>query len=131
MIPIYQTIFDNKKGDCYAACIASIFEIPLESVPKPNGIDDDFWPIYHEWFAKYNARVISVARGDFIPPDAYLVGTVKSPRFKDTDHAVVIYGNKVVHDPHPDRTSERDDLSEVFSIDFIFPIDPSKPMEIK
>lgn len=129
MLPVDQTIFDNQKGNCYAACIASIFEIPLESVPTPNGVAEDFWPTYNYWFEKGNARTTTLTRGDWIPPEAYLIGTVKSPRFEGTDHAVVVYGNRVIHDPHPDKTS-LGDISLVTHLDFIYPIDPSKPIHL-
>lgn len=131
MIPVDQTIFDNKRGNCYAACIASIFELSLEFVPSPNGNDDDFWPIYHSWFEKGNARVVTLTRGEWVPPESYLIGTVKSPRFENTDHAVVIYGGKVVHDPHPSKQSIAEDISKVTHVDFIFPIDPSKPIRFE
>lgn len=41
MTPVYQTIFDDKRGNCMQACTASILDLPLESVP--NFID------YRDW----------------------------------------------------------------------------------
>jgi hypothetical protein len=130
VIPVDQTIFDNKRGNCWAACVASIFEVPLESVPGPSGIDEDFWPDYHKWLADRNATVVSLTRGEWVPA-GYVIGSVMSPRHEGTQHAVVIYRGKVVHDPHPSKTSEGDDFSKVIGVDLIFPLDPSKPIGIK
>ena len=130
MIPVDQTIFDNHYGNCWAACLASIFEVPLESVPWPNGNDDDFWPTYHAWLNERNATVISLTRGDWTP-SGYAIGGVMSPRFEGTEHAVVVFKDRVVHDPHPSKASLSDDLSKVTTLDLIFPLDPSKPMAIK
>lgn len=128
MIPINQTIFDNKFGNCYAACLASILEIPLDNVPFPDGNDNNFWTIYCNWFKSNNACIVTIQKNDFIPPESYLIGTVKSPRFENSDHAVVIFGGKIIHDPHPSKASLSDNLNDVTHIDFIFPIDPSKRM---
>jgi hypothetical protein len=31
---VYQTIFCNKKGNCYAAILASLLDLDLEEVPN-------------------------------------------------------------------------------------------------
>lgn len=33
MKPAMQTKFGEYEGDCFAACIASLFELPIEDVP--------------------------------------------------------------------------------------------------
>jgi hypothetical protein len=129
MIPVDQTLFDSHFGNCWAACLASIFEIPLESIPFPNGNDDDFWPIYHAWLAERNATVVSLTRGEWVPA-GLVIGSVVSPRFDGVQHAVVVLNNMIIHDPHPSKDSECDDFSKVIGVDLIFPLDPSKPMRI-
>ena len=129
MKPIDQTILDNSKGNCWAACLASIFEVPLESIPGPSGVAEEFWPDYHAWLNARNATVVSLGRGEWIP-DGFVIGSVMSPRFPDSQHAVVIHNGKVVHDPHPSKASLKDDLSDVVGVDLIFPLDPSKPIGI-
>lgn len=129
MIPVDQTIFDNKRGNCWAACVASIFEVPLESVPWPNGNDDDFWPTYHSWLNERNATVVSLTRGEWIPR-GYVIGSVMSPRFEGTHHAVVVHEGRIVHDPHPSKASEGEDFAKVIGVDLIFPLDPSKPIRL-
>jgi hypothetical protein len=34
MIPVYQTIFNNVNGNCWAAVWASLLHLPLEQVPN-------------------------------------------------------------------------------------------------
>jgi len=34
MKPAMQTIFDDVYGDCFGACVASIFEFPIEEMPN-------------------------------------------------------------------------------------------------
>lgn len=41
MKPIQQVVFDDRRGDCLAACIASILEVPLEAVPNFRAIQED------------------------------------------------------------------------------------------
>lgn len=109
MIPIKQTQFVAKQtgdekitGNCMAACIASILELPLESVPN--------FAAYEDWFKRLNTwlkdRNLFYIEFAFNAEDEWLtqnagyhvmVGT--SPR--DSDHAVVGYQGKIVHDPHP------------------------------
>ena len=34
MMPVYQTVLEPPHGNCLQACIASLFELPLEDVPN-------------------------------------------------------------------------------------------------
>lgn len=125
MKKVDQTIFDTSFGNCFAACIASIFELELDQVPFPDGNSENFWRIYDKWFTERGFSVVNLKRGDFIP-NGFCLGVVSSPRHPGTDHAVVIHNGKVVHDPHPSRASEMDNLDLVHSIDMIYPLDPSR-----
>jgi hypothetical protein len=37
MTPVFQSIIDPEDGDCFAAALASILDLPLEEVPKEQG----------------------------------------------------------------------------------------------
>ncbi len=129
MVPVDQTVFDNLRGNCYAACIASVLEMKLEDVPWPNGNNDDFAGIYETWFAELNLQVVYAVPG--VPmPKGYLIASVPSPRFPGSNHAVVIKDGRVVHDPHPSRASLRDDLSEVTCVDLLTILDPTRPVRV-
>ncbi len=73
MIPVYQTVH-GPRGNCYAACLASILEVPLAELPA----------------------VVTVARWDR-PPPGYAIASV---RVRDQSiHAVVCLDGQIVHDP--------------------------------
>lgn len=109
MKPVHQTSFD-ELGNCYAACIASILELPIESVP--NFCEDKKgWTFATQaWLRErglgiVNFRVLpeSIAEGfefGVISQHAYYIVSGKSPR--GYTHAVVGLGGEIVHDPHPD-----------------------------
>jgi hypothetical protein len=79
------------------ACIASILEVPLDSLPNYHG--DDWNEVYDAWLAKHGLRLIREPFDeDELPPTVYHMGTVKSPR-GNWNHAVVVLDGKVVWDP--------------------------------
>jgi len=121
MKPIFQTIINNKTGNCQAACIASILEVPLEEVPNFNEPDSTH---YNENMVKFfettGYRFLSLYVGkDETSFDAiyfpYLVGchcvvSVLSQSLKNCSHAVVgKFEEKsngeielvIAHDPNP------------------------------
>ena len=116
MTPIKQTLFSDEKtgvvGNCLQACVASIIDLPLESVPhftwymsewanrlymfldqqgyKFNGChnirhDDGFWK-----------------RG-FKGIDGYAIVGGSSPRGTWNGHAVIYKDGHPCFDPHPDN----------------------------
>jgi len=100
MIPVFQTIFHDKKagtrGNCLSACIASIMEIDINDVPHFHDEEDyhialvDFiwskdWDIYSEED----------------PPPGYAIASGPSPRHEGVSHAVVVKDGELVHDPFP------------------------------
>lgn len=114
MKKVYQTIKDFKHGDCGRACVASILEKDIISVPNfmRNGASK-----FHENKSKFEKRVGLMFT--YIEPgednqearerleNCYSIGVVISPRSpvnKNYYHAVVVYKNRVVHDPYsPDE----------------------------
>ena len=45
MKPVDQTDWTPKTGDCFRACVASIFELPIESVPNFMEEGDDHFKV--------------------------------------------------------------------------------------
>ena len=119
MKPVDQTIFEDGRGNCLAACVASILELSIEEVPN-------FREAPHaettmkEWLAE---RGYSVFRYTVLSPEeltttffdtgrgVYVIlggdGPRKNADGRTKQHAVVGvaagYGIKIVHDPHPSR----------------------------
>lgn len=137
VLPQYQTIFDNKRGDCFRACIATVTGIPLELVPNfcdqevvENATDGYWWTWFQKWLGHLGCDALFLTSkyvvDHFNPGGVFVVGG-QSPRFPDGKHAVVMELTsdktwKLVHDPHPDNTGIVGDPEDVT---VIFPCDTS------
>jgi hypothetical protein len=111
MKPVNQRVLNTVKGDCFAACLASLLEVPLENVPN---IHD--WP-EGEWFYPLNERLRKEHGTVLLMVDASSYASllwfpdgvpfIASCGVKDTTHRhaiVAAYGRegmKVLHDPLP------------------------------
>ena len=133
MKPVMQTIMDNKKGDCFRACVASIFELPIEEVPNfvdvPTDSKHGWWPAVIQFFVERGYYPLPFEIGDFTSggwalPEGYQIISGESPR-GNWDHAVVAKDGKIVHDPHPEGTGlDSKDECLVFVA-----LDPSRSMK--
>ena len=119
MESVFQTKFGGEdatweeRGDCFRACLASIFELPLEGVPD-FGTDDEDGSWYRElqaWLLPRNLCMVEVPFDKVTGAWGYAILGESSPRVKG-GHAVVVRDRHVVHDPHPDQPSRGD--PEVF-----------------
>ena len=114
MIRVKQTIL-GAKGNCFAACVASILELPIEDVPNLGNDSDNFnWSdwmrLWNEWLESRNLclSVIHYYEWEGVSstkPKGYSILSAKSPRLKEQElnHAVVCFDGKIVFDPHPQR----------------------------
>lgn len=118
MTPVGQTIFEDGKGNCLAACVASILDLPIEDVP--NFAELDYFAGLHAWLTERKLQGIEVRFSDaahcasayFGYPGTPVLMWGDGPRFaadgRRKQHAVVGepngYGCKLLHDPHPSHT---------------------------
>jgi hypothetical protein len=141
MKPVFQDRFyspdDDLRGNCVAACVASIFEYPYcAAVGLPDAtLPEELaaWTVKHHpalflHEADFRSNYREVAEPseelpygrwdyddpeDFTPPHpGYWIASVYSPRVvrPESDayyphpglHAVVMKGERCVHDPHPE-----------------------------
>lgn len=132
MIAVSQTSFGNNEGNCWAACLATILEMPLESIPDFRGPEQFDATLAWLWGRKMTMVELNF-RPRIKPPLWFerfgLKGTGlaiaggKSPR-GDFDHAIVIAVDHVaqkvefVHDPHPSGAW----LEDLDSLAFIMPV---------
>lgn len=125
MIPVTQTkvVVKNKNGDvvvrgnCYAAAIASMLELPIDEVPNVEvlfGIDDYSWAavmhsfLEHKGFELYTNDDFRCFHDkpwlsdkiDYCKDKYYLVSG-DSPR--GVKHITIWMNGKMEHDPHPSR----------------------------
>lgn len=130
MVPVHQTIFGNKRGNCLQACVASILELDLDEVPNfVEAQNGEWWKALNDFLLGYGIQPVILdanpksLEDDVIPwkPKGLHILSGKSPR-GDFLHATVYQAEKMIHDPHPDRTGV---MSEVDWILFI-PLDPAK-----
>lgn len=144
MIPVDQTIFGERAGNCNAACLASIFEVGIGDVPNfcadvPRG--QDWQAVQNEWLrTRFGCCALTLLMdGDGHIPyvNALADGTLcilsgKSPR-GDFNHAVVgkyrlqnaRHWIDMLHDPHPSR----DGVTVARSFDLFVLVDPAAAKE--
>ncbi len=123
MKPVRQTLFSPIKGDpestgnCFAACVASILELPLEEVPNFCALDTWFKD-FEKWL---NDRGLTRLYIQYPTKEtlrwstgkSHYISTGKSPR-GDWLHCTVWCNNEMVHDPHPDDTGIEDCHDVIF-----------------
>ncbi|KKK94317.1 hypothetical protein LCGC14_2684070 [marine sediment metagenome] len=125
MKPVTQTIF-SKEGNCFPACIASILEIPLGSIPNFCVEYPSDWLVEtNRWLGKNHgfALILIQALGepDQLPAFATDVYHIMSgPAERGLQHSVVGRNGIMVHDPHPSGAG----LTKVKIWDFFVAVDP-------
>ncbi len=130
MIPVDQRIIHKDIGDCETCAVASIFEVPYESVPLfvKDHVDKGInWHIALHDFVRgrgFDMTSVIVPAGEepnaalkkkwaatilaHLPLPRYVEASGPSPR-GDWGHAVVwdtLHG-EIAHDPHPSRAGLR------------------------
>lgn len=124
MKPVDQTAFGMPDGNCFAACVATIFDLPLESVPHFQHLGEGWWNAFRSWSCnKLGHDVVMVTPGE---DNAFLEATMapciaSGPASRGVDHATVWYRGRHWHDPHPSR----DGLMSVNDVVFFVPMRPA------
>lgn len=99
MKEVYQTIFGAPEGNCLAACVASIMNLPLEEVPNFVVPEPLKWrERLDDWLSEQGLGVVCII-GEALP-NAYSIACGPSPH-GPYDHCVVWLNGDMVHDPHP------------------------------
>ena len=122
MIPVDQTIFDPPTGNCFAACVASLMERPLWTVPNfvvrlstHKVFGKDWYEKFGDWVCGEGWAVVTVHApidvgfGFRAPKGTLSIATGLSPRagdfpdYPNMQHCVVqdAVTGTIVHDPHP------------------------------
>lgn len=90
------------NGNCFAACLASMLDLPLWMVPP---FDDmfgrtDWWARVGEWLARiHHVRLVRTEghAPEAMPP--YYIASGLSAR--GVRHSVIYAAGELAHDPHP------------------------------
>lgn len=109
MRPVMQTSLTLQSGNCFAACVASLLDLPLSDVPNFAVAGEDWW--FKSFVAWVGSRGLQ-ACGARLPEEASRVPLetpcilgVPSTLLPGALHAVVGVatdkGWRILHDPHP------------------------------
>lgn len=101
MKPVFQTIVHPEHGNCWAACLASILECPLECIPNFMADGESYFRLREqEWLRSQGLYVVRV----FHPWDGCskglscdirslmdmpFIASVPSQKFEGVSHAVI------------------------------------------
>lgn len=119
MKPIDQTKFGGVEGNCFSACVASMFELPLERVPFFMVHGDKWYSVFAEWLGHRGEYPVCLPLRDEWRPTGLYILSGTSPRGSFL-HSVVARGHEIVHDPHPSRAG----LLSIVDAIMIVRIDP-------
>jgi hypothetical protein len=133
MIPVDQTELGPKRGDCFAATIASLLHLRAEDVPNFYADAEttlEAWERFCQWCQRRGYSVFEVrtwTEESWTPaPGQLCFVSGPSPRHKSVHHTVVgrWLGKEytVVHDPHPSRAG----LPKITEAGFLIPLDPAR-----
>ncbi len=131
MSPVDQTRFGIEDGNCLAACIASLLELPLESVEIGVTTQRNWVRPMQDWLALRGLAYQEVPfKGTplFWMPPTLCILSGPSPRLPEPyEHAVVGrmngYAVEIVHDPHPSRAGFSGPANQV---GWLIPLDPAR-----
>jgi hypothetical protein len=112
MTPVSQTKLysdtGSHHGNCFAAVLASLLDIPLWMVPEFEGMfarrNKDWLERVDEWLNTMFGKDLNydspkhITDGCVSLPEFYIVGGQSS---RGVEHAVIFSDGKMVHDPHP------------------------------
>lgn len=108
----------SEQGDCLAACVASILDIPLADVDFPLG--EGWWERLHTKLARDGYRIANV-RMDAEAPRGFWIATVPSlnlkpkPDDKPIRHCVVARSDSLIHDPSKAERYDAEKWAEVWN----------------
>jgi hypothetical protein len=104
MIGVYQDDYSPVSGNCFAASVASVLELPLAAVPNFEDDrqynDSDWFGRWNEWLALLNLTFVGWdAQADW-KPKGYSILTCRPPGARSL-HAIVALNGEPVWNPMP------------------------------
>lgn len=107
-----KRVYQNTDNDSFAACIASLLEIEIESVPVY-----DNWKDYNKWLNKRQLSLVKIPAiyFDFNSKFHFIV-TGRNPFEENLTHSVIYFQKKMIHDPNKDKIGLSKLLYNVFVI---------------
>jgi len=122
MRPVYQTMLGSPDGNCLAACIASLLEVPIEGLPNPK--QSGWFTQWNVWLtAQHGVYLVRLPAGfadDMSPLQGYYIANGLAAR--GLRHSVVYRDGRLCHDPHPEGRG----LDEVDDYMVLVPLGPAE-----
>jgi len=98
MIPQRQRIVHNKYGDCHAACVASILELPIEVIPNDHSPAHHF--VMRSFLGQFGLGLECQNPQGPIWKTHPWIASVKSINYGEGTHAIIMHqGGEVLFDP--------------------------------
>ena len=112
MKPVEQTIIHvpgRENGNCFAACVASLFEVHIDEVPNFCAFEGPlaWYDAARAWCRSWGYDLGTIGTLDTVthwadtPPGDHAIASVPSPRGPWKHCVVVDRHGVVVHDPYP------------------------------
>lgn len=125
MIPVTQTDFSMPGGNCFAACVASLLELPLERVPNFHGMYGENWlSPFTRWLKDFGLwpALASVLDSDRDAQNHLLNDSATAIAGGCTkfgfSHACLYQGKRLIWDPFPSGIG----LEIIHDLTFLIPI---------
>lgn len=125
-----QKVFMRKNNDCMTACLATLFGLDYEQVPRFFNDNDEVVGVFHdrvnEFLKDYGLAYLSITCStDFLSTyQGYLLvsGESYTPHYKNkgVNHCVIYKDGKLWHDPKPNPIG----IIEPSSIDLFYITNP-------
>ncbi len=105
MKPVMQNVRNTETGNCFSACVASIFELDISEVPNFIEAGRNWMNEYNLWLEKFGLTSFEMDVSDdnretwrkwLDHKDNYSIISVVDDKIP---HALVMKGTKIVHDP--------------------------------
>lgn len=97
MIPVKQRTVHQGYGDCFAACLASLLELPIEAVPSDTS--SSHWNTVTGFLEQFGLDITCHNSGGPIWSDSPWIAFVKSQNYEGVTHAIIMKGSCVLFDP--------------------------------
>lgn len=101
----------GKNGNCFNACIASILEVPLETVPEFSGEGEHWLVQLAGYLDRFGLYYVQVPKTDPIVKVMFAYGntfsTIEGVSPNNIPHACVALNGKLVWDPDPRKVGLR------------------------
>lgn len=119
MTPVDQTKLytpdGGHPGNCFAACIASIMDMPLWMVPPwERMFGRDYMARLDQWLGLFGKTIRLGEETEFESGEYYIANGYSA---REVLHSVIFLDGQLAHDPHPAR-------SGIKSVEYIYRIIP-------